>query len=152
MSNNQNITRNTTPAKPKKVNPATVKAVKASIKVNSPAVNTAFWGLTILLVAGVSVFNQMFAQQYNPIVRLLVVIGSIVLALGAFVLTNQGRSFVKFGLESLLELKKIYWPTRKEALITSIIVTVISVLTSFMFWFFDKVIQTVVQFITSFNL
>lgn len=150
-----NIGTRTKPAskvgnKPKKASASSV--VKAPEKNISTPANVSLWAVAIGLVIGVSVFNQIYADHYNKIVRLIVVVASIAVALGAFALTNQGKKLIKFILEALLELKKIYWPTRKEAFQTSIIVVVISVLTSFMFWFFDSVIQALVTLITNIDI
>lgn len=142
---------NTASSKPKKVNPATLVQDRPVAKTNSTAVNATFWTLTIALVVGVSAFNQVFEKDFNPIIRLVAVIVGIAVAFGSFMLTNQGRKLLTFSMEAMLELRKIYWPTRKEALQTSLIVVVISVLMSFMFWFFDSVIQTVVNLITTWS-
>lgn len=107
--------------------------------------------LTIGLVIGVSVFNTMYAAQFATYYRLVIVVAAITGALGSFSLTNQGRRFIKFGMESLLELKKIYWPTRKEALQTAIIVVIVCIITSFSFWFVDSVINTVVNYVINFR-
>ncbi|RIY34970.1 preprotein translocase subunit SecE, partial [Psittacicella gerlachiana] len=126
MSNN--AVNNKTPGKPKKASSAVVQ--KAEVKQLGTAVNGFLWIVTIALVVGVSLGNQLYADL-NPVVRLLAVVFAIILAVLAFLVTNQGRKFLKFAMESMLELKKIYYPTRKEALQTSIIVVVISILVSF---------------------
>ncbi|RIY31991.1 preprotein translocase subunit SecE [Psittacicella melopsittaci] len=144
MSNN--AVNNKTPGKPKKA--STVVTQKPEERQLGAATNGILWLITIALVVGVSLGNQYYASL-NPVVRLLAVIVAIVLALVAFLVTNQGRKFLKFAMESMLELKKIYYPTRKETLQTSIIVVLISVLVSFMFWIFDFVIQYFVNLITT---
>lgn len=135
--------------KPKKVNPANI--VKKEPKVNSKPLNATLWTVSLLLVVGISVFNQFYEKDFNPLVRLIAVIISLALAFGAFILTNQGRRLLSFSMEAMLELKKIYWPTRKEALSTSLIVVTISIFMSFLFWFLDSVIQTVVNLITTWS-
>lgn len=138
---------NTTPNKPKKVARTTLP--KEEVKKLPVVANVGLWAVTAAIVGAVSFFNVQFADQYNAIVRLLVVVAAVVLALGSFVLTNQGRAFLRFTRESLLELRKIYWPTRKEALNTSLVVVAVSVITSFAFWFLDSIIHTVVELITT---
>ncbi|MFC6277447.1 preprotein translocase subunit SecE [Psittacicella hinzii] len=143
---------NKTPTKPKKASATNVQvATKTVDKTIGTAFNSILWLLTLALVVGVSVFNQVYGN-HNPVIRLVVVIVAIVLAILTFLLTNQGRKFLKFSMEAMLELRKIYYPTRKEALQTSIIVVLISVLVSFMFWFFDFVIQYFVTLVTNWSI
>ncbi|RIY36431.1 preprotein translocase subunit SecE [Psittacicella hinzii] len=149
---NNNNMNNKTPTKPKKASATNVQvATKTVDKTIGTAFNSILWLLTLALVVGVSVFNQVYGN-HNPVIRLVVVIVAIVLAILTFLLTNQGRKFLKFSMEAMLELRKIYYPTRKEALQTSIIVVLISVLVSFMFWFFDFVIQYFVTLVTNWSI
>lgn len=148
MSDNK--TSNKVPSKPKKVSANIQAPVRTVDKSVNGGLNAVLWLLALGLVIGVSVLNQ-FNTHLSSIVRLLIVVASIVVALVCFLLTNQGRKLLKFGMESILELRKIYYPTKKEALQTSIIVVVISVLVSFMFWFFDFVIQYFVKLITTWS-
>ncbi|RIY33148.1 preprotein translocase subunit SecE [Psittacicella hinzii] len=147
MSNN--TLNKKTPSKPKKAS-SSVSSTKPEVKQLSSAVNSILWLVTIALVVGISYGNQYLTEaNVNPVFRLLGVVVAIILAVLAFLVTNQGRKFLKFAMEAMLELKKIYYPTKKEALQTSIIVVVISVLVSFMFWLFDFVIQYFVNLITT---
>lgn len=138
-------------SKPKKVSASRAAEIRRKEEVvpRSVPVNIGLWLVTLGSVVGGSIYNAMFAND-SLWLRFIIVVICVVVGLGAFAFTNQGRKFVRFAIEAALELKKIYWPTRKEALQTCVIVVIVCVLCSFAFWFMDSVIHQVVDFLISY--
>ncbi|EGJ09323.1 MULTISPECIES: preprotein translocase subunit SecE [Rubrivivax] len=67
----------------------------------------------ILLVAGVVVFYVLGQRDlWQRVIALLVLVAG---AVGVFFTAETGRQLIGFGRESVKEVKKVVWPTRKEA-------------------------------------
>ena len=73
--------------------------------------------------------------------------GALVVGLAAsfvvFVTSESGRQFVAFGRDSWKEVKKVVWPTRKEAIQMTMYVIAFSVATALFLWLTDKTLEWV---------
>ena len=69
--------------------------------------------------------------------------GSIVLAFVIFLWSESGRSLIGVGRDSWREVRKVVWPTRREAIQTTVFVFVFSVTLALFLWFTDKTIEWV---------
>ena len=68
-------------------------------------------------------------------------IGPLILAALVFVWSEPGRRMVGFGIDSWREVKKVVWPSRKEAIQTTVFVFIFSVVLAFFLWGADKTIE-----------
>ena len=89
----------------------------------------------------------MFAEQ-SILVRALAVIAAIVIAGLVAMQTVKGRTAVAFAKESRTEVRKVVWPTRQEAVQTTGIVLVATLIMSLLLWGLDSVLFWVVGLIT----
>ena len=88
---------------------------------NSPPVETISTGAdkaklgaaAVLVVASVVVFYALGKQDLWLRVAALIVL--LALAVAAFFTSEQGRQLIAYGQDSVKEVKKVVWPTRKEA-------------------------------------
>ncbi|MDC0947889.1 preprotein translocase subunit SecE [Gammaproteobacteria bacterium] len=96
-------------------------------------VKNSFAGL--LVVAGI-VGYYYFADQ-NLLVRVLSVVAGIIAGLLVFFTSTQGLKGREFLAGSRTELRKVVWPTRKEALQVTLTVIVAVFLISLLLWLFD---------------
>jgi len=62
--------------------------------------------------------------------------------------TLKGRTAVAFAKESRTEVRKVVWPTRQEAIQTTGIVLVVTLLMSLLLWGLDSVLFWAVGLIT----
>lgn len=93
-------------------------------------------GIALLLViAGVAGFYLLSA--YPMVVRVLAVLGGIGLALLVAWLSEPGKRFLGFSKESVAEAKKVVWPTRKEAMQTTLVVFALVVVVAIFLWVVD---------------
>jgi preprotein translocase subunit SecE len=60
----------------------------------------------------------------------------------------KGRTAVAFAKESRTEVRKVVWPTRQEAIQTTGIVLVVTLLMSLLLWGLDSVLFWLVGLIT----
>ena len=105
------------------------------------------WSVIVLLLAGAVVGNYVFAEQ-SILVRALAVVAIIVIAGLVAMQTVKGRTAVAFAKESRTEVRKVVWPTRQEAVQTTGIVLVATLIMSLLLWGLDSVLFWVVGLIT----
>ena len=98
----------------------------------------------LLVVAGVFAFYW-FANQWATLVRALAVVGGLVLGGLVFMATAKGREVREFLYEVRFELRKVVWPTRKDALRTTWVVIAVVIAVSLILAGFDVVIQWLVK-------
>lgn len=68
----------------------------------------------VLVVAGVAAFYLLGKQDmWLRVLALLVVLAA---AVATFFTSEMGKQLIAFGRDSVREVKKVVWPTRKEAL------------------------------------
>ena len=89
----------------------------------------------LVLVAGVVGFYYFEDES-----QLLRVLGMLAVAVVAFLIaatTDKGRRGLGFVRESRVEVRKVVWPTRQEALQTTLAVLFMVILVAIMLWLFD---------------
>jgi preprotein translocase subunit SecE len=114
-------------------NPPTVETVSTG------ADKAKLGGAAVLLVAGVAAFYALSTQP------LWLRVGAMLLLLAAAVATfftsEPGRQLTAFGRDSVREVKKVVWPTRKEAMqMTGYVFAFVFVMALFM-WLTDKTLE-----------
>ena len=93
----------------------------------------------LLLIAGIAGFY--YLSESPMVVRVACVLAGI--ALGALVgwMTAPGKEFFVFAQESVVETKKVVWPTRKESLQTAAAVFGFVVIMAVFLWVTDKSLE-----------
>ena len=94
------------------------------------------------LVAGGIAGYYLLAEQ-ALILRVLAVIGGTVAAAAVAWFTAPGRDFASFARESIVEVKKVVWPTRKETVQTTAAVFAFVVVMAVYLWISDKTLEWV---------
>ena len=74
--------------------------------------------------------------------------GGILLGALVFAFSGYGKRFWRFVLESRVELRKVFWPSRQETLTTTMVVLVFVVIASTFFWLLDLLLASVTRFFT----
>ena len=80
--------------------------------------------------------------------RTAIVIAVIIAGLAVTLFTNKGHALLTFAREAYVELRKVVWPTRQEAVQTTIIVFVGVCVVSLFLYLCDLVFLQVVKAIT----
>jgi preprotein translocase subunit SecE len=104
-----------------------------------------FWLAILLVISGLVGFY--YLGDSLMIVRVGVVL--LGLALGAVVAytTAPGRQFYVFAQESVVETKKVVWPTRKETMQTTMIVLLFVIVMAVFLWIVDVSLMSIVQMV-----
>jgi preprotein translocase subunit SecE len=98
-------------------------------------------GAVLLLLAGIVAFYYLGKQDlWVRVVALLALLGA---AVALFFTSESGKQLIAFGRDSVREVKKVVWPTRKEAIqMTGYVFAFVFVMALFM-WLTDKTLEWV---------
>ncbi|WP_153916627.1 preprotein translocase subunit SecE [Shewanella sp. TC10] len=105
------------------------------------------WGIAVILIAAAVIGNQAFGEA-SVVVRALGVIVAFVIAGLIALQTVKGKEALSFAREAHIEVRKVVWPTRQEALNTTFIVLAATAVVAVILWGFDWVLLRVVNLIT----
>ena len=96
-------------------------------------------GSVLLLLA--SIFAFYYLAQQDLWVRVAALLALIAAAVGLFFTSEPGRQLIAYGRDSAREVKKVVWPTRKEAgQMTGYVFAFVVVMALFM-WLTDKTLE-----------
>jgi len=68
---------------------------------------------------------------------------------GLFGVARKHEAANKFGVEVVVELKKVVWPTRKEVTGTTTAVLIVVFLVALILWMFDKIFGRLIAFLVT---
>lgn len=105
------------------------------------------WGIIFLILAG-AVFGNYFFAEESVFIRALGVVACAIVAGFLAMQTVKGRTAVAFAKESKTEVRKVVWPTRQEAVQTTFIVLVATLIMSLIMWGLDSLLFWAVGFVT----
>jgi preprotein translocase subunit SecE len=93
----------------------------------------------LLLAAGVAGFY--YFRDSALIVRLAAIAAGAAAGIAVAWYTGPGQEFLVFSRDSVTEVKKVVWPTRKESLQTTGIVFAFVVVMAVFLWVSDKTLE-----------
>ncbi len=99
-------------------------------------------GLAVVLVLASLVGFYLLAKQ-GPVAQWGALIVGLVAAAVVFVSSELGKQFLAFGRDSWREVKKVVWPTRKEAIQMTAYVFAFVVVMALFLWLTDKTLEWV---------
>jgi preprotein translocase subunit SecE len=105
------------------------------------------WGLTFLLLIG-SVAGNYYYGDASVLIRAVAVVLAVVVAGLIAMQTEKGQMAVAFAKEARMEVRKVVWPTRQEAVQTTGVVIVATIFMSFVMWGLDSLLFWMVGLIT----
>ena len=96
-----------------------------------------------LLVIGAVVAFYLLGKQdiWLRVAALLVILAA---AVGVFFTSESGKQLIAFGRDSVREVKKVVWPTRKEAMQMTGYVFAFVVVMALFLWLSDKTLEWVI--------
>jgi preprotein translocase subunit SecE len=92
-----------------------------------------------LLVASVAAFYLL--GQKDMWLRVVVLLAGLAAAVGVFFTSENGRQLIAYGRESVREVKKVVWPSRKEAIQMTGYVFAFVVVMAIFLWLTDKTLE-----------
>ena len=101
----------------------------------------------ILVVGGVAAF-YILKSRPEAWASWVAMFGGFLLGFVLFAFSQYGRNFWQFVLESRIELRKVFWPSRQETFTTTMVVLVFVVIASTFFWVLDLLLAYATKFFT----
>ena len=100
----------------------------------------------VVLVA-IGIVGFYYFSEQSVLYRVLGLLAMSGAAIGLFLTTEKGRGLWSFLRESRTEVRKMVWPTRAEALQTTLIVMVIVFIMGIFLWLLDTFLGWAVRFV-----
>jgi len=94
-----------------------------------------------LMAAGLAGYYLLSDQLL--VLRILAILAGTAAAVALAWFTAPGNTFAAFARESVVEVKKVVWPTRKETIQTSAAVFAFVVVMAVFLWLSDKTLEWV---------
>jgi len=111
-----------------------------NVETVSTTADKAKLAVACLLVVGAVVAFYMLGQQ-GLWVRIAALIVLLIIATATFFTSEPGKQLIAYGNDSAREVKKVVWPTRKEALQMTGYVFAFVVLMALFLWLTDKTLE-----------
>ncbi len=89
-----------------------------------------------ILIGGIGAFYVY--EEQSLLLSVSVVLASVAMAIVVFMQTERGRTLWKFIQGARIEIRKVIWPTRTEAMQTTLTVFVFVLILAIFFWILDK--------------
>jgi preprotein translocase subunit SecE len=89
-----------------------------------------------ILIGGIGAFYVY--EEQSLLLSVSVVLVAVAIAIVVFMQTERGRTLWKFIHGARIEIRKVIWPTRTEAMQTTLTVFVFVLILGIFFWILDK--------------
>jgi len=109
--------------------------------IRSGADKVKFAVAALLLMAGVVGFYALGAQ--GAFAQWGALLAALFVASGVFLASEPGKRLTGFGRDAVVEVKKVVWPTRKEAVQVTLYVFAFAVIMAIFLWLTDKTLEWV---------
>jgi preprotein translocase subunit SecE len=112
------------------------------------AADTAKMVVAIALAVGGIVAYYLLKSRPEAWASWVAMFGGLLLGLVVFGISQHGRDFWQFVIDSRVELRKVFWPTRQETFTTTLVVLVFVIVAAAFFWLLDLTLASVTKFFT----
>jgi len=112
------------------------------------ATGTAQLIAAIVLVLGGIVGFYVLESRPEVWARWAALAAGFVLGILVFAFSPNGKRFWQFVLEARVELRKVFWPSRNETMMTTLVVLGFVLIASVFFWLLDLSLASVTKFFT----
>ena len=114
----------------------------SQVETVSTGADKAKLGAAIALVLAALAGFYLLSRQ-GPLAQWGVLLVGLAAAFVVFITSESGKEFVAFGRDSWKEVKKVVWPSRKEAIQMTLYVLAFSVVMALFLWLTDKTLEWV---------
>ena len=121
--------------------------MEAKVDSKPTILDTALLLLSVAILVG-GIFAYYYYANESVLLRTVGVLVALVLAIFVALQSAQGKTLWAFVQGARVELRKVVWPTREEAVQTTIIVLVFAMIMGTFFWLLDVVLLWFTRFIT----
>ena len=118
------------------------KMATTQIETVSTTADKAKLAAAVVLAVGAIVAFYLLSRQ-GAVVQWIALLVGLAAAVGVFAVSEHGRQLLAFGRDAWREVKKVVWPTRKEAIQMTGYVFAFVVVMSIFLWLTDKTLEWV---------
>lgn len=104
--------------------------------------------IAALAIIAASLFVYYSQEEISVLFRVLGVVAAVIIAFLISATTEKGAASIAFIRSSIIEMKKVVWPSKKETTQTTLTVGVMVVIVGIILWTFDQVIGWGVRLLT----
>ena len=97
----------------------------------------------VVLLAAALVAYYSLAKQ-GPLAQWAALLVLLIASVGAFFTSESGKSLIGYGRDSMREVRKVVWPTHKEARQMTLYVFAFVVVMALFLWITDKTLEWVI--------
>jgi len=97
--------------------------------------------VALLVIVGVAGFYALSAE--GAWVQWAALLLALLLAGAVFLVSEPGKRLTGFGHDAIIEVKKVVWPARKEAVQVTLYVFAFAVIMALFLWLTDKTLEWV---------
>jgi len=112
----------------------------ASVETISTAADKAKLAVAGVLVVGAVAAFYLLGQK-DMWLRVVALLGLLAAAVAMFFVSESGKQLIAFGRDSVREVRKVVWPTRKEAIQMTGYVFAFVVVMALFLWLTDKTLE-----------
>ncbi len=98
-----------------------------------------------IALAAAGIAGYYYLQEGPAVLRFVSVLAGLALAAGVLSTSAPGKQFFGFGRESIAEAKRVVWPTRKEAMQTTVVVLAFAIVMALFLWAVDAGLMLIVD-------
>ncbi|XRX42585.1 MAG: preprotein translocase subunit SecE [Buchnera aphidicola (Eriosoma harunire)] len=109
------------------------------------------WSSLIILLIATIVINTYYLY-FNILIYILCITCISIIILNIFFSTKKGAILYSSIKKTKEEIQKIIWPSYKDTLYTTLIVSIVTTVMSLILWLLDKTLLYLVTLITSMRL
>lgn len=105
--------------------------------------------LLVVLILGTAIFGfYYFETEYNVAVRVGGMFAGMGLAIAVLMQTASGKAMWTYIKGSQVEMRKVVWPTRRDSVMTTIMILIVVMILGVFLWGVDALLLEAVQFLT----
>lgn len=97
--------------------------------------------IVAILAIIIGVVSFFILTKLSVVIRGIILICFLLIAFYFFYISMQGRYFFSFTKESIREIQKVIWPTRKKAMQITMIVFIFVLIMAVLLWSIDKLLE-----------
>ena len=121
--------------------------MEANVESKPTIFDTVLLLLSIAILVG-GIFAYYYYADVSVLLRTVGVLAAFALAIFVALQSAQGKTLWAFVQGARVELRKVVWPTREEAVQTTIIVLVFAMIMGTFFWLLDTLLLWFTRLIT----
>ena len=118
--------------------------MNSKVEVENVSLDSVKLGLALVSVSG-AVMAFYYFEDTSLLFRVLGLVGTVVVSAVIASQTERGRNVTGFLKEAQVEVRKVVWPTRKEAVQTTGLVLVVVVVAALILWGFDALLSVAIR-------